>query len=225
LLLYLIVGWLDGGGQDKTKMDINLKDGTLLIKHKLRRDETYKISKNKRFQTISIFKKPQIVNGISSYCGNGDHVLFIDFDDVPKWLVLEDYKRIQKNYSLPSAYLFTTKEEDEDGELFGNYHIICLKKASQKRIYEIISNTHADINFMSMPLRRKWRNWTLRISTKTKRDRPKFVSLIGEDINNEVETSSAHKEFLSKIYNKIKHPNYTNLDSNKKIYLQKYETN
>ena len=203
------------------KMDVKIKGKNLVITHKLQKDETYKVQTGK-FNSVSIYKKPQIANGISSYCGDGKHCLFIDYDDVPLWLVKEDYSRLQDEFSLPQAYLFHTQLNKENDELYGNFHIICLVKFYPKQIYDILSKTHADINFMSMPLRRRWRNWTLRISAKKNKDRPTYYGLIGRKVESELLCSNAHLNFLKKIY-PLEEVKY-NLDNNDKIFLQKYET-
>jgi len=207
-------------------MEVSLKNKILIIKHKLKNSETYKINKGRKYDSISIYKKPTIVQGIASYCADGKHVLFMDYDNCPLWLIKEDYKRLQDKYGLPMAYLFTTKEKKENGEKIGNYHVICLAKFYPKKIYEIISKTHADVNFMSMPLRNKYRNWILRISNKGKRTRPKFVEMIGEDSNYNYQISKSHFNLLKNIY-----PNalpkcfkWNNQDNLNKIYFQEYET-
>lgn len=198
------------------------KNRNLKITHHLLKNENYKIQTGK-FNSVNIYKKPQLLKGMASYCEDGKHVLFIDFDNIPRWLVEQDYKKLQEEYKLPRAYLFTTKEKKWNGDMVGNYHLVCLKKFYPKEIYKIISKTHADVNFMSMPLRRVYRNWVLRISTKKRRDRPKFIDLIGEQINNNCEISSAHYNFLKKIYPKINHSAWENQDKLNKIFLQEYE--
>lgn len=205
--------------------EITLKGGILTFKKRLKRNETYKVSKSSKFTSVSIYRKPQLLKGMASYCEDGKHVLFIDFDNVPRWLVEQDYSRLQEEYSLPQAYLFSTKECVWDEEKVGNYHIICLCKFYPSEVYEMLSKTHADVNFMSMPLRRVFRNWVLRISTKKRKDRPKFIGVIGSTFPTRScfrKTSLPHFEFLKKVYN-IPYMNNQYFDKCKKIYLQEYE--
>lgn len=204
-------------------MEVKLKKDILIIKHKLKSSENYKINKTSSYQTVSIFKKPMLIKGVASYCEDGKHVLFIDYDDTAKWMVLEDYKRIQEAFSLPPGYLFCTKEAIENGDEIGNYHIICLKKLLPKEAYSILCQTHADINFMSMPLRNKYKNWILRISNKDKRNKPKFIELIGKNINLDCEISNSHLDVVNKLY-KLPLVNYKKMDTYKRIYIQEYET-
>ncbi|CAK0756528.1 conserved hypothetical protein [Azospirillaceae bacterium] len=202
---------------------IEIKENILKFEKRLTKSETYKINKGKGFFSISIFKKPKEVSGVASYCEDGKHCIFLDYDNIAKWLVLEDYKRIQEQFNLPPGYLFTTKNKIEDGEEIGNYHLICLKKFYSNEIFKIISMTHADVNYASMPLRNKYKNWILRISNKGKRDRPKFLFIIGEKINLNCEVSMPHLKFLKEAYN-LPDLGYSNIDKCRKIFIQKYET-
>jgi len=200
------------------------KNRNIVIKHLLKKSETYKISKGRKFTTISIYKKPQIAKGVSSYFGNGKHCLFIDFDNCPLWLVEEDFYRLQALYGLPPSYLFYTSKSKENGEVYGNFHIICLNLNYPNKVYEMLSKTHADINFMSMPLRRRWKNWTLRISTKKKKNKPKYMGIIGEIKNLNKEVSGVHLKFLKKIYD-LDNIDYKNINTScKEIFLQEYQT-
>jgi hypothetical protein len=204
-------------------MEIKLKNNKLVITHKLKRNETYKINSKGKFNTISIYKKPQVLKGVASYCFDGQHVIFLDYDNVPLWLVKQDFKRIQEDFNLPPAYLFTTGEKKEGKEIFGSYHIICLAKFTPSKVYEIISKTHCDSNFMSMPLRNKYRNWILRTSDKKTKGRPTYLRVIGENTNLDKEVSFAHFVFLSKIYLLKDKIDYQNFDKGKEIFTQIYE--
>lgn len=205
-------------------MDVKIKGKNLVITHKLKKGEMWKVAEGKKFKTLSIYQEPTKVGGLTSYCSDGKQVIFADFDNCYKFIVLEDFKRIQKEYNLPPAYLFTTKEEkDDNGELYGNYHFICLSKMYSSKIYEILSKTHCDINYVSMILRNRYKSFVLRISNKDKRDRPKFVEIIGDKNNLNCEISRSHLNFLNRIYN-IPKIDYSKLDSLNKIYLQKYDT-
>ena len=204
-------------------MNVQIKNKEITFKYKLKRGENYKVNQDRNYKIISIYKKPRPVKGITSYCSDGQHILFLDYDKTMKWIVLQDYKRIQRLFGLPPAYLFTTKELSQDGEKYGNYHVICLVKNYPNRIYNILSTTHCDVNYTSMPQRNIFKNWVLRISNKGKRNRPKFVEIIGENVNLDEEISKAHFSFLHKIY-KLPNVRYTKLDRGQKVFLQLYDT-
>ena len=194
---------------------IELKNNILKFEKRLKKGETYKVIKSRKFFTISVFGKPLTVSGIASSCEDGKEVLFIDYDNCEKRVIVKDYQLIQEENKLPPGYLFQTKK--------GNFHVICLKKFYVKEIFNIIAKTHCDVNYVSMPLRNKYRNWVLRISNKGKRNGPRFIEIIGEHKNLNYEVSKPHIDFLNKIH-KLPKLNYRNLDSCNKIYLQEYET-
>jgi len=193
------------------------KNRILTVKHKLKRTETYKLGEGSKFQTVSIYKKPQIVSGISSATEDSHDVLFIDYDDVEQDVIERDYSVIQKKFKLPQGYLFKNKNN--------SYHVICLKKFLPRMVYTILSYTHCDSVYVSLPLRNKYRGWVLRISNKKGSGKPRFIKLVGDnEINYEGQISNAHMKALSKLYLKLKHPKYLRIDKFTKIKLQKYET-
>lgn len=205
-------------------MDIKKVKNNLIIKHTLKKGETYKVSKSKKFESVYIFKKPQDAIGIASTTEDNKEVLFMDYDNCTKALVIKDYEILQKEYMLPPGLLFSTKEEDVHGEKAGNYHIISLCKMRPNQVYEILSRSHVDAAYTSMALRRTYRNWVLRISPKKHKTRPKFLGLVGEMKNfGDYEISNAHLQFLKKIYSIPEIP-FTNIDKSTKILIQEYET-
>lgn len=200
-------------------MEVSLsKGGTLVLKHTLKKNETYKLQKSGKSQSLHIFGKPTICKGFSSKTEDGYHILLGDYDNTDKSVVLEDVEFLQRELGLPPAYLFQTKED--------GFHVIFLSKHTVGEIYELMKNLHIDPNFHDSPRRTKYRSWVLRIGIKGKRKRPKFLGIL--DIKrtpiSDFPISTAHRELLSKLYG-IKHPNYGKLeDGLKKIKLQEYQT-
>lgn len=206
-------------------MEIKKDKNCLIIHHNLKKGEVYKISEGGKFTSLYVFKKPQIIHGVTSYCkDSGQHVLYIDYDDVPLWLVKEDFKRISEKYNLPPSYLITTHQEfKEDKTPFGNYHIISLKKFYANEITKILSETNADVNFTTMPIRKTWRSWVLRVGKKRGKGNPKFVEVLNSIPKGEVIISKAHKEFFDSYYYKINYPLNVKEDKNTSIFFQDYE--
>lgn len=203
-------------------MEVKIVKGELRVLHKLKKNETYKISQSDSFQTISIFKKPIWVTGISNATEDGKYCLFIDYDNTSKEIVIEDAERLIKEHNLPPFYLFTTKEEKE----IGNYHLINLTRLSYNDIKQLLSECRCDQKYISMNLRNPFKSWVLRISQKGKRSNPKFLQLVGLHLgkyNYDVRISQAHLEFLNKIY-KLPKIAYDNLDGGKKVKIHTYET-
>ena len=200
------------------------KNNILTFSHKLKKNQTYKVIKGRKFFTISIFKKPTTVIGFTNSCEDLKYIPIFDYDNTYKHIVLEDVRLLQGKYNLPPFYLFTTKEEQTSEGKKGNYHLINLKKFDYNKVVEIIGDSRCDPNYKSMNFRTPYKSWVIRISPKGKRGRPKFISIVGENINLDYEISKPHLELFKKIYPKIKHPKFENLDTNHKIYCQEYET-
>jgi len=195
------------------------KKRELVIKHKLKSNENYKVSKGSKFKSVHIFKKPQIVKGYSNVCSDGKGILIIDYDNVSFSIVEEDYLFIQKQFNLPPAYLFKTKED--------NYHVVCLRKFNQSKIFEILQHTRCDDNFKSMPLRNPYRSYVLRLSDKKGSKKPKFIGIVGKRINLDYEISWGHIILLNTFFPNLHKftPKYKNLDKSRTIKIHTYETN
>jgi len=196
-------------------MNITQKGNKITITHELKKSETYKISKGNKSSTFIVFKKPQLVKGYSNSTSDGKAILMIDYDNVDKSVVLEDYKLIQDIYSLPPAYLFQTKDN--------NYHVVCLKKFFPYQLLGILELTRCDINYKTMPLRNPYRNYVLRLSDKRGSKPPKFIEMIGDVICLDYEISTAHLKLVEK-YPKVPKIEFTNQDNKLDIQIQTYET-
>ncbi len=116
-------------------MDIVKKGNNLTIKVKLKKNEVYKISQNKHFRGVSIFKQTQLCQGYSSKTEDNHHIILLDWDDTYKDVVLADIKHIQKLFHLPPAYLFTTREIRKDRRILGNYHAVILSKHTAREVF------------------------------------------------------------------------------------------
>jgi len=205
-------------------MEIKInKKGELIVKHKLRVSETYKVSKTASFQTISIYKKPIQTKGFSNCTEFSRYIFTGDYDNVNKNIVLEDIEYLQNKYNLPPFYLFTTKEETILGEKRGNYHLVNLAIHNYEDIRDIIKEIRGDEKYKTMNIRSPYRSWILRLSGKGKRGRPRFLGIIGEKVNLSVKISLAHLDLLNKLY-KIPKIEYLKNDGGKIVKMQIYET-
>ena len=200
-------------------MNITKRKKELIIRYILKSGETYKISESSAFKTVSIFKKPVLVKGISNSTADLWYIPFIDYDNTSKEIVLEDARRLIKEHNLPPFYLFTTKEENG----IGNYHLVNLCKVSYWGIQHLLNQCRCDQKYASMNLRNPFKSWVLRISKKGKRSNPKFLQLIGKNENLDQKISKAHLDFFNKIY-KLPKINYKNLDNGKEVKIHTYET-
>jgi len=205
------------------EVDVEKKKNEIFIHIKLKRNEMFKISKGKTFQSVSVYSKPQICLGYSSKTEDSNHILLLDYDNTLKDVVFDDIRHIQKLFHLPPAYLLTTKEKRENGTIIGNYHVVILSKHTPKEVFEIMGHLDIDENFRTSPLRKISKSWVLRVGEKKGSGKPKFLEIMGDE-NLDREISSAHKKLLSNFFPKIKHPRYLNQDNLEEIKLQKYET-
>lgn len=195
-------------------MEVRQRGETIIVSHKLKKNETYKINNTGKFNTISIFRKPQLVKGYSNSCEDGKGILLIDYDNCSERVILDDYKLIQRLFKLPPSYLFKTKEN--------NFHVVCLKKFYHPHIFNILSHVRCDSNYSTMPLRNPYKNYVLRLGPKKGSKKPKFIKIIGEDKYLNEEISSAHLNLLKSLFNLPAIP-YKNKDGLTKFFLQEYE--
>lgn len=197
------------------------RKGFLQLTCQLNKDETFKINDKGKIFSVSIFKTPQKVRGISSMCEDGKHILMLDWDNVCRWIVEAEVKELSNQF-MP-FYLFKTREEKIDGELVGHYHAICLQKFCPSEIVQIQSQTSCDRAYTTMPLRNRFRSWVLRMSEKKGSNKPSFVKVVGSTEHCHGEISLAHYNLLNKLYElpRVFYPKKDNLN---KIYLNEYET-
>ncbi|MEA2037529.1 MAG: hypothetical protein U9O94_08520, partial [Nanoarchaeota archaeon] len=71
-------------------IEISIKAKKLILKKELCKEDCYREVNKENYYSLSIFKKPTTVTGISSRCADGLHVLFLDYDSVCKWIVEQD---------------------------------------------------------------------------------------------------------------------------------------
>lgn len=198
------------------------ENNEIILKKKLSKDETYKLNNREKTCALIIYKKLKEAIGYTSLTSSGKHIILLDYDNVCKWIVEDDIKKIMNKFYLSPAYIFTTKEKELDGEPIGNYHVVFLDKKYPSEIVKIQGETHCDNAYKTMPLRNPYRSWVIRTSNKGKRKRPSFVEAIeSENLYNDI--SEAHLNLLIKLYN-IPKFKYTNLDGSKTLFKNIYKT-
>jgi hypothetical protein len=196
------------------KMEIIKKGKNIIVKHTLKRNQTYRIQKGQSIESLTILNKPQVVSGFSNRCEDGMQILTIDYDNVDISVVEEDWEFISQKFELSFGYLFKTAK---------GFHVICLQKFIPAEIYEILRYTRCDDNYRDMPLRNPFRSYVLRISPKKNGKRPKFIKKLDSFIDNPT-ISKAHRMLLHKLYPKIKFPHWITEDTLTKVKLNVYET-
>jgi len=194
-------------------MEIKVKDKEIVIRHKLKRGENYRIQKGKKFESVTFFNKPIVMSGYSNMCDDNKGIILMDYDSVDFKVLEEDYQHLQKKWKLPQSYVVKTDK---------GYHLVCLKKYFMSEIYQILRESRCDINFTNSPTNTPYRSYVLRLSAKINGKRPKFVGMLGENKNLQYEISKAHLTLLNKIF-KLPKINYRKIGKCHKIKLQLYE--
>ena len=131
----------------------------------------------------------QYVAGITNRCKDGGYCLFIDYDDVPADWVTDELEWLQEFYQLGDVHLFKTGH---------GYHAICTQKFRLSELIRILRSTSTDAAYVSVPMRRARKMWTLRISRKAGAVPTYLRTLKGF---RGCEESKPHNDVLRKLYN------------------------
>lgn len=182
---------------------------------------------------INMQKTPYMkVKGWCSRCVDDDgktmEVFFADYDNILYRIVQDEVRYLMWQFDMPPFYIFTTSEtKDENGEVYGNYLIVCLKKQSYREVVSMQNELHCDAAYKKIALLYRFKTWVLRLGPKGKKPAPKFKEVIG-DLNAEYyqDVSQPHLEALEEIYPEIPKINYVNKDGRdiSKLFVTEYTT-
>jgi len=182
------------------------------------------------FQKIPYAKVGGICSRVVENSGEIFEVVFLDFDNVIRWIAESEGRFLVENFNLSPFYMWTTSEkiDEKSGEPYGNYHMISITKCHFRKIAEMQKHVHTiDPAYPIIPKIFKYKTWVLRASNKGKRNKPKFVKVVG-DIAKEYSQpcSNAHLQFIEGVYSDIPKIRYTNLDKHeiKDLFLTEYLT-
>jgi hypothetical protein len=180
------------------------------------------------FQKLPYMK----VKGWCSRCidknGKISEVFFCDYDNILWRLVKDELLYLIEEYDETPFYVFSTSEEkDCNGELYGNYLIVGLKKHTFKQVIEMQDNLHCDQAYKKIPLIYRFKTWVLRLGPKGNKNKPKFKCVIG-DLTKEYkqEISEAHLIALKSLYKNLPNIKYLNKDGGKlkNLFVTEYFT-
>ena len=179
------------------------------------------------FQKLPYMKVKGWCSRVVDDNGRVTEVFFCDYDNILYRIVQDELKYLMEQYDMPPFYVFTsTEERDENGEIYGNYMVVCLKKNNFSDVIKMQKELHCDQAYKQIPLIYRFKTWVLRLGSKGKKNPPLFKEVIG-DLKKEYpqEVSQAHLEALKGLYN-IPEIRYTNLDGHKinKLFLTEYVT-
>ena len=183
----------------------------------------FNVQANPRFPTLGI---------LSRIPDDFHHVVFIDYDTIIRSQVEKELEIFTEKYQLTPFYLFTSREEENKGGLeeerwIGNYHAISLTKVTFRKLYQIIQESHSEVNWKRVPIYSIYKAWVLRVTEKANLPKPRFLKMIPsnpEKWNLKPEISKAHLSFLKANYPEIPDIPYQNVDNSNKITLVSYVT-
>lgn len=127
------------------------------------------------------------VVGIRSDCGNGLHVLFLDFDSTTLPSLSRKVRKLQRERDLGTCYVFRSSKN--------NYHAVFLTMLTPGEIVDIQLKLKMK-NYLIVSLRKGF--WVLRISEKAGKPPPELVQLIPHKSGRP--QSGGHRNFLIKAY-------------------------
>jgi len=219
--------------KNQIKLNINLDKPSYnkFIKEvtKLAKELEYKSSTKKLDYSIVVngVKIPDMeTGGWSNRCEDFKFVLFLDFDNTLWWQVKTQLEFLIERFNLPVMYCFETETHiDCNGEEYGNYHVFCPIKLRFFEVFNIQNETTCDIAHKNLPKIYRFHSCILRILPKGSKGAPRFKCIVG-DINKVYDqpVSSAHLNFIYKLYPEIPKVKYTNEDGLTKLWLSEYKT-
>jgi hypothetical protein len=180
------------------------------------------------FQKLPYMKVKGWCSRVIDDNGKITEVFFCDYDNVLYRIVEDEVRYLMQQYDMPPFYIFSTSEDkDCNGEIYGNYIVICLKKNTFKQVIDMQKELHCDQAYKQIPLIYRFKTWVLRLGSKGKKKAPTFKEIIGDlskKYNQDV--SEAHLKALRAFYPEMPKVNYTNLDGHdiSKLYVTEYIT-
>ncbi|MEM5784735.1 MAG: hypothetical protein QXF15_03300 [Candidatus Aenigmatarchaeota archaeon] len=168
--------------------------------------------------------------GIMNKTENNYYVLFLDYDNVEKYVVENDIDFLQKNYNLGSCVLLKSSNSiyKPDGKEVGNYHVFFFTECKLEEIKEMLKNTCCDDKFKSGYIY-EHRAWVLRIYKKISLKNKKTIKYIPRlyeifyDKTNRV-ADRGFLMFFKKYYRLNLFGLFKKINNTKKVFLQDYLT-
>jgi len=171
-------------------------------------------------------KMPDMATGgWANRCEDFKFVIFLDFDNTLWWQVKTQLEFLMERFDLSPFYVFQTESHiDCNGEEYGNYNCACLTKKRFFEVFEIQNETTCDQAHKNLPKIYRFKSHILRNKPKGEKGRPEFKCIIGEDKEYEQPISSAHLDFITKMYDNVPKIKYKNPDGFKTLWLSTYKT-
>lgn len=183
----------------------------------------FRFMSTRNYLGMNLSVRPNMkTRGITSRCQDLKHVIFLDYDNVLRWVVEDELRILVEQFRLSPFYLFCSQEKGEGEAAHGNYHAICLTKLRVTELVKVQNETHADVKHRRMWMFSRYKSWVLRTYPKGDKASPRFIGVIGTR-NLGREASAAHYRYLRKKY-KLPELNYTNMDNSGYVWDTEYYT-
>ena len=129
------------------------------------------------------------VAGITNKCVDGKYVIFLDYDDIPLKWVMEEIHFLLQEHDLGVFHLFRTNN---------GFHAICTEKVTLRKLIAIMRDSSTDAAYLSVPLRRAKKLWTLRVTKKGR-----LIKYVNSSYGKRSwrQISRPHAVLLNKLYN------------------------
>lgn len=180
------------------------------------------------FQKLPYMKVKGWCSRVIDDNGKVSEVFFCDYDNILYRIIQDELKYLIEEYNMPPFYIFKTFEDkDYNGEIYGNYIVVCLKKQTFREVIQMQKELHCDQAYKQIPLIYRFKTWVLRLGGKGKKGKPVFKEVIGDlDKTYNQNVSNAHLEALQGIYPEIPKVDYSNKDNNpiSKLFVTEYVT-
>lgn len=179
------------------------------------------------FQELPYMKVKGWCSRVVDKNGKTSEVFFCDYDNILYRIVEDELRYLMEEYDMPPFYVFKTFEDkDDNGEVYGNYIVVCLKKQSFRQVVQIQKELHCDQAYKQIPLIYRFKTWVLRLGNKGNKKPPEFKEVIGDlkkEYNQEI--SGAHLKAIEGLY-KVPKIKYKNVDKGtiKDLYVTEYVT-
>ncbi|MBU0959163.1 MAG: hypothetical protein KKB31_04415 [Nanoarchaeota archaeon] len=164
--------------------------------------------------------------GWANRCEDFKFVIFLDFDNSLWWQVKTQLEFLMERFDLSPFYVFQTEsKEDCNNEEYGSYNCVCLTKKRFFEVFEIQNETTCDQAHKNLPKIYRFHSHILRNVSKGAKGKPVFKCVVG-DIQKAYKQpiSSAHLDFLHKMYDNVPKIKYLAPDGFKTLWLSNYKT-
>lgn len=161
--------------------------------------------------SLHVDRKVADMVGVQSICEDGKHVIFLDFDNCTLRDVIRKCNVLQEHYGIGIILIMQSSK--------GNYHGICFDKVSFGNVVDMQMELDMKPYIMASVPRG---HWVMRVSPK--KEKIRFVCIIGKDNHGRYISSRAHYEFFATLNDTVKRYKPKRIDTSSKVGLDLYTT-